>query len=127
MNNNLIHLQIQGKNKLVKEIEETKNIQYKTVDHYAIHRNEATNETEGEQEFITKHRKVIQGVKNTFNTHRMTMRNGSVISWTSRQEEISSDDDSNKSSSKQNLSGSKGKAQLSFKGLSVRSQISPRT
>jgi len=70
---------------LLKEIKETKHIDQKTIDHEAIHRNEATGEMEGSSEFISKHRKVIAGVNNTYNTHRVTRPSGSVISWTSKE------------------------------------------
>ena len=57
------------------------------IDHEAIHRNEVTGEMEGQYEFISKHRKVIDGVINTFNTHRVVHGDGaSVVSWTSRVE-----------------------------------------
>ena len=47
MNNNLIYLQVQGQSKLVKEIEETKNMDNKKIDDIALHRNEKTLEIEG--------------------------------------------------------------------------------
>ena len=41
------HLQIKGRNKLVKEIEETKDMKSKVLDYQALHRNEITEEIEG--------------------------------------------------------------------------------
>jgi len=37
---------------LLKEIEETKYIEHKTIDNEALHRNEATGETEGQYEYL---------------------------------------------------------------------------
>ena len=40
VNNNLIYLQVKGQNKLIKEIEETKDIEDKQIDHEAIYRHD---------------------------------------------------------------------------------------
>lgn len=46
LQNNLVHLQIKGKSQLIKEIEETQNVENKFLDFEALHRNEETYETE---------------------------------------------------------------------------------
>ena len=46
-NNNLVYLQVKGKNKLVKEIEETHKIIDKVIVNDALHRNEVTKSVEG--------------------------------------------------------------------------------
>ena len=48
--NDLVHLQIKGKNQLFKEIEETQCLPTKMIDIMALHRNEMTNEYEGADE-----------------------------------------------------------------------------
>ena len=44
--NDLVYLQVRGKNQLFKEIEECQGIENKVIDHMALHRNEITNEYE---------------------------------------------------------------------------------
>ena len=43
----LVHLQVRGRNQLLKEIVETHTIEDKVIDLLALHRNENTNELEG--------------------------------------------------------------------------------
>ena len=45
----LCHLQVKGRSQLAKEIEETKDLENKIIDLDALHRNEATQEVEGEE------------------------------------------------------------------------------
>ena len=43
-----VYLQVRGKNQLLKEIEETRDLGTKIIDDQALHRNEITKEIEGE-------------------------------------------------------------------------------
>jgi len=47
LNNNLLFLQVKGKNQLLKEMIETDRIENKYMDNGALHRNEMTAEVEG--------------------------------------------------------------------------------
>ena len=47
--NNLVYMQVRGKNQLLKEIDENQAIENKIMDNEAIHRNELTQELEGQE------------------------------------------------------------------------------
>lgn len=85
----MVYLQVRGQNQLLREIEQTNMIERKIVDLNALHRNELTDEIEGQhstEDIFNERKKQDMKIpnQNASNASKMNIQSGLISSHLSR-------------------------------------------